>query len=65
MHPHLMTRALAEEYGRPCPPDVTLGSIAATDSAAADLAAWLAYGTDTKALEQEAIDPRPVADGAD
>jgi hypothetical protein len=61
MRPHLMTRELAEQFGRPCPPDITLGSIAKTDSGVADLAEWLAHGTDTKALEQEAIDPRPVS----
>jgi hypothetical protein len=63
IHPHLMTRELAEEFGKPCSPDATLGSIAKTDSAVASLAEWLAYGPGTKALEQEAIDPQPVVSG--
>ncbi len=41
LQPHPMTRKLAEQYGRPCEPDDTLGPIAKSDGAIADLARWL------------------------
>ena len=60
LRPHLMTRELAERYGRPCEPDDTLGPIAKSESAVADLARWLAYGPNPRTLEQEALDPVSV-----
>jgi hypothetical protein len=60
--PHLMTQTLAEAHGRGATRDVTLGSIAKSDSALAPLAEWLARGDKIKHLEQEALDPvSPVA----
>lgn len=60
LRPHLMTRELAEEYGRPCAPDDALGQIAHSNSSIADLARWLAYGPNPRTLEQEALDPVAV-----
>jgi hypothetical protein len=57
--PHLMTRGLAEKSGQPADPDPSLGSIARSDSAIRDLAEWLAFGSDVRHLEQEALDPAP------
>lgn len=55
--PHLMTRELAEKCGQPAQADPSLVSIARSDSAIRDLAEWLAFGTDVRHLEQEALDP--------
>ncbi|HZQ14049.1 MAG TPA: Wadjet anti-phage system protein JetD domain-containing protein [Pseudolabrys sp.] len=55
--PYMMDRATAEAHGRPAKIDPTLGTIAKTDSALADVAAWLAQGDTVKHLEQEALDP--------
>lgn len=55
--PHLMTRELAERSGKPADADPTLASIARSDSAVRDLAEWLAFGSDVRHLEQEALDP--------
>ncbi len=55
--PHLMTRELAETAGQPADADPTLAAIARSDSAARDLAEWLAFGSDVRHLEQEALDP--------
>jgi len=55
--PHLMTQTLAKTHGRGASADVTLSSIARSDSALAPLAEWLARGDEIKHLEQEAIDP--------
>jgi hypothetical protein len=55
--PHLMTRELAERSGQPADADPTLASIARSDSAVRDLAEWLAFGSDVRHLEQEALDP--------
>lgn len=55
--PHLMDRQLVEAHGRPADREPALGPLARTDSAVADLAAWLAEGEDVMHLEQEALDP--------
>jgi hypothetical protein len=55
--PHLMTRELAEKSGRPADADPGVASIARSDSAVRDLAEWLAFGSDVRHLEQEALDP--------
>jgi hypothetical protein len=55
--PHLMERSLATAHGKPAKGDPTLMSISKSDSAIADLAAWLASSDDIKHLEQEAVDP--------
>lgn len=55
--PHLMSRSLAEALGKPATPDRTLGTIAKSDSALAELADWLARGNAIRHLEQEALDP--------
>jgi hypothetical protein len=57
--PHLMTKELAEKSGQPADPDPSLASIARSDSAVRDLAQWLAFGSDVRHLEQEALDPTP------
>jgi hypothetical protein len=60
--PHLMTKELAEKTGRPADADPSLASIAKSDSAIRELAEWLAYGSDVRHLEQEALEPeRPSA----
>jgi len=56
--PHLMQRSLAEAHGKPAVADPTLAQIAMSDSAIAELAAWLAAGPDVRHLEQEALSPR-------
>ncbi|MFK4492525.1 hypothetical protein ABIA45_007603 [Bradyrhizobium sp. USDA 336] len=56
--PHLMTRELAEKSGQPAQADPSLVSIARSDSAIRDLAEWLAFGSDVRHLEQEALEPR-------
>lgn len=61
--PHLMTRELAEKTGQPADADPSLASIARSDSAIRDLAEWLAYGSDVRHLEQEALDPASPASG--
>jgi hypothetical protein len=55
--PYLMERTVAESYGKPASHDLSLSAIAKSDSALAGLAEWLAYGSDIKHLEQEALDP--------
>ncbi|MCA1436795.1 hypothetical protein I6F33_28010 [Bradyrhizobium sp. BRP20] len=55
--PHLMTKKLAEKCGQPADSDPTLASVARSDSAIRDLAEWLAFGSDVRHLEQEALDP--------
>ena len=61
--PHLMTKDLAEKSGQPADADPSLASIARSDSALRELADWLAFGSDVRHLEQEALDPeRPWAD---
>jgi Wadjet anti plasmid transformation system JetA-like protein/uncharacterized protein DUF3322 len=56
--PHLMTRKLASAYGQPAAPDASLTSIAKSESGVSKLADWLAFGTDIRHLEQEALEPR-------
>jgi len=56
-HPHLMERSLATARGKPATVDPTLIAISKSDSAIANLAAWLAGGDDVRHLEQEAVDP--------
>lgn len=56
--PHLMTKELAEKSGQPADADPSLASIARSDSAVRDVAEWLAFGSDVRHLEQEALDPR-------
>ncbi len=66
LRPHLMTRELAERYGHRGSPIGALRRLAATDSAIAGLAAYLA-GQDADAvsfLEQEAIEPAAPGSGA-
>jgi hypothetical protein len=55
--PHLMTKELAEKSGQPADADPSLASIARSDSAVRELAEWLAFGSDVRHLEQEALDP--------
>ncbi|WP_407180439.1 Wadjet anti-phage system protein JetD domain-containing protein [Bradyrhizobium sp. STM 3562] len=55
--PHLMTKELAEKSGQPADADLSLASIAGSDSAIRELAEWLAFGTDVRHLEQEALEP--------
>jgi hypothetical protein len=60
--PHLMTRELACTCGQPAAPDASLASIAKSGSVVSKLADWLAFGTDIRHLEQEALEPRsPIA----
>ncbi|VIO79132.1 Wadjet anti-phage system protein JetD domain-containing protein [Bradyrhizobium ivorense] len=61
--PHLMTKALAEKSGQPADADPSLASIARSRSAIRELAEWLAYASDVRHLEQEALDPAPPARG--
>ncbi|MDF0499036.1 Wadjet anti-phage system protein JetD domain-containing protein [Bradyrhizobium yuanmingense] len=58
--PHLMTKDLAEQSGQPADADSGLASIARSDSAVRELAEWLAYGSNVRHLEQEALDPAPL-----
>jgi hypothetical protein len=55
--PHLMTKELAEKCGQPADSDPSLASVARSDSAIRDLAEWLAFGSDVRHLEQEALGP--------
>ena len=55
--PHLMTKELAGGSGQPAEADPSLASIARSDSAVRELAEWLAFGSDVRHLEQEALDP--------
>ncbi len=55
--PHLMTQELARQSGQPADADPSLASIARSDSAVRELTEWLAYGSDVRHLEQEALDP--------
>ncbi|TCU63744.1 uncharacterized protein DUF3322 [Bradyrhizobium sp. R2.2-H] len=57
--PHLMTKELAEKSGQPADADPSLISIARSESAIRELAEWLAFGSDVRHLEQEALDPQP------
>ncbi|MEH2524173.1 MULTISPECIES: Wadjet anti-phage system protein JetD domain-containing protein [unclassified Bradyrhizobium] len=59
--PHLMTKELAENYGQPADADSGLASIARSDSAVRELAEWLAFGSNVRHLEQEALDPAPLS----
>jgi hypothetical protein len=56
--PHLMTRNLAEQFGKPATADSSLRAIGESDSAIADLAEWMSTTIGPKALEQETLDPR-------
>ncbi|MCK1465884.1 Wadjet anti-phage system protein JetD domain-containing protein [Bradyrhizobium sp. CW10] len=56
--PHLMTKALAEKSGQPADADPSLASVARSNSAVRELADWLAFGSDVRHLEQEALDPQ-------
>jgi hypothetical protein len=56
--PHLMTKELANSHGQPADPDASLAAIARSESAVNDLADWLAFGSDARHLEQEALEPR-------
>jgi len=56
--PHLMTRELANSQGQPADPDASLAAIAKSESAVNELADWLAFGSDARHLEQEALEPR-------
>ncbi|SDO49070.1 Wadjet anti-phage system protein JetD domain-containing protein [Afipia sp. GAS231] len=61
--PHLMTRELAEEFGKPMMADSSLRAIGGSNSAIADLAEWMSMTTDPKFLEQETLDPsRPFVE---
>jgi hypothetical protein len=62
--PHLMTRELAEKSGQPADADPTLASIAKSDSAVRDPAEWLAFGSDVRHLEQEALEPTSLEERA-
>jgi hypothetical protein len=55
--PYMMDRPVAEAHGKPAGHDSGLSAIAKSDSAIAGVAEWLAYGTDIRHLEQEALDP--------
>ena len=55
--PHLMTMALAVDLGRAADPDASLAAIARSGSAIQELAEWLAFGSDIRHLEQEALEP--------
>jgi hypothetical protein len=55
--PHLMTKELAQKSGQRADADPSLASIARSDSAVRELAEWLAFGSDVRHLEQEALDP--------
>lgn len=59
--PHLMTKEQAEKSGQPADADSSLASIARSDSAIRELADWLAFGSDVRHLEQEALDPEPLS----
>ncbi|KRR27986.1 hypothetical protein ACH79_41260 [Bradyrhizobium sp. CCBAU 051011] len=63
--PHLMTKELAEKAGQPANPEPSLASIARSESAIRNLADWLAFGSDVRHLEQEALEPRSVVPAAD
>jgi Uncharacterized protein conserved in bacteria C-term(DUF2220) len=56
--PHLMTRELADAFGLTADPDAGLATIARSESAVRELADWLAFGSDVRHLEQEALEPR-------
>jgi hypothetical protein len=56
--PHLMTRALAEQFGKPATADSSLRAIGESDSAVAELAEWMSKTTNPKVLEQETLEPR-------
>ena len=56
--PHQMTKELANSHGQPADPDASLAAIARSGSAVNELADWLAFGSDVKHLEQEALEPR-------
>jgi hypothetical protein len=55
--PHLMTKELANSHGQPADPDTSLAAIARSESAVNDLAEWLAFGSEARHLEQEALEP--------
>lgn len=58
--PHLMTKELAEKSGQPADADPSLASIARSESVVRDLAEWLAFGSDVRHLEQEALEPKSL-----
>lgn len=63
--PHLMNKELADTCGQAAEPDPSLASIARSNSAVRELADWLAFGSDVRHLEQEALQPvSPVTDSA-
>ncbi len=61
--PHLMTRNLAERFGKPATADSSLRAIGESDSAIADVAEWMSTTIDPKVLEQETLDPRRPSAG--
>lgn len=60
--PHLMSEELAKQSGHPADADPSLASIAKSDSEIRALAEWLAFGSDVRHMEQEALDPAPTSD---
>jgi hypothetical protein len=56
-----MTKELAESFGQAAAADPSLASIIRSDSAVRELAEWLAFGSNVRHLEQEALDPRTVS----
>jgi hypothetical protein len=56
---------MAEKSGQPADADPGLASIARSDSAVRDLAEWLAFGSDVRHLEQEALDPATLSLASD
>jgi hypothetical protein len=57
--PHLMTRHLAEQFGKSATVDSSLRAIVDSHSAIADLAEWMSTTVNPMVLEQETLDPRP------
>ncbi|AHY56938.1 MULTISPECIES: Wadjet anti-phage system protein JetD domain-containing protein [Bradyrhizobium] len=60
--PHLMSEELAKQSGHPADADPSLASIAKSDSEIRALAEWLAFGSDVRHMEQEALDPAPTSE---
>ncbi|WP_375790993.1 Wadjet anti-phage system protein JetD domain-containing protein [Bradyrhizobium sp. vgs-9] len=60
--PHLMSEELAKQSGQPADADPSLASIAKSDSEIRALAEWLAFGSDVRHMEQEALDPAPTSE---
>jgi hypothetical protein len=59
--PHLMTKELAESFGQAAAADPSLASIVRSGNAVRELAEWLAFGSNVRHLEQEALDPRTAS----